>query len=116
MIGRLASPAWVAQAAAGDAPALSPADAWVTLQDGRTVLELDDGLQLRRARVMSALRIELVGFTDGMVERLKAIGLVSEIIAWKLRFFVPVDATGSAVLAKVLERYPVVRVVDRSVA
>jgi Toprim domain len=28
------------------------------------VLELDDGLQLRRARLMSALRIELAGFTD----------------------------------------------------
>jgi hypothetical protein len=28
-------------------------------QDGRTVLELDGGLQLRRARIMSALRIEL---------------------------------------------------------
>jgi ParB family chromosome partitioning protein len=35
---------------------------------------------------------------------------------WKLRFFAPVDATGSSVLAKVLERYPVVRVADRTAA
>jgi hypothetical protein len=65
---------------------------------------------------MSANRIELIGFTDAMRDRLRAYGLFSEIISWKLRFFVPVDATGSAVFAKVLERYPVVRVSDRAVA
>ena len=47
---------------------------------------------------------------------LRVYGLFSEIISWKLRFFVPVDTTGSGVLAKVLEHYPVVRVVDRTVA
>jgi len=47
---------------------------------------------------------------------LRVYGLFSEIISWKLRFFVPVDATGAVVLAKVLERYPVLRVSDRAVA
>jgi hypothetical protein len=65
---------------------------------------------------MGSDRIELTGFTDTMRDRLRVYGLFSEIISWKLRFFVPVDTTGSAVLAKVLERYPVVRVVDRTVA
>jgi hypothetical protein len=116
VIGRLASPAWVAESAAGDAPTLSPADAWVTLQDGRTVLDLDGGLQLRRARVMSALRIELAGFTDGMVDRLKAIGLVSEIIAWKLRLFVPMGASGPDILAVLMERHSLVRIADRGAA
>jgi len=51
-----------------------------------------------------------------MRDRLRVYGLFSEIISWKLRFFVPVDTTGSAVLAKVMEHYPVVRVVDRTVA
>ena len=113
VIGRLASPAWVAESDAGDTPTLSPADAWGTLQDGRTVLELDGGLQLRRARVMSAPRIELVGFTDGMVERLKAIGLNSEIIAWKLRLFVPTGASGPDILAALMQRHPLVRIADR---
>jgi hypothetical protein len=59
------------------------------LIDGRTILDLAEGLQLRRVRVMGANRIELTGFTDTMRERLRAYGLFSEIISWKLRFFVP---------------------------
>ena len=69
--------------------------------DGRTVLELQDGLELRRAKVMGEFRIELSGFTDGMVDRLKAMGLISEIISWKLRLFVPTGATGPAILGAV---------------
>jgi predicted RNA methylase len=113
VIGRLVSLAWVAESVAGDAPALSAADAWSALQDGRTVLELDGGLQLRRARVMNAFRIELAGFTDGMVDRLKAVGLVSEIIAWKLRLFVPTSASGPDILAALMERHPLVRISPR---
>jgi predicted RNA methylase len=113
VIGRLVSPAWVAQAVATDAPVLSAGDAWATLQDGRSVLELDDGLRLRRARSMSAWRIELTGFTDGMVDRLKALGLVSEIIAWKLRLFVPMGASGPDILAALMERHPLVRIAER---
>src|SRR5271170_5148652 len=76
VIGRLVSPAWVAQTAAGDTPVIGAGDAWTALQDGRTVLDLQGGLQLRRTVVMSSSRIELRGFTDGMVDRLKAMGLV----------------------------------------
>ncbi len=89
VIGRLVSPVWVAQTIESDAPNLSPADAFATVLDGLAILQLQDGLELRRASVMRKFRIELTGFTDGMVERLKAIGLISEIIAWKLRLFVP---------------------------
>ena len=116
VIGRLVSPAWVAQTAAGDTPVISAGDAWTALQDGRTVLDLQGGLQLRRAVVMSAPRIELRGFTDGMVDRLKAMGLVSEIIGWKLRLFVPVGETGPGILAGLMERHPPVRLADRSAA
>ena len=115
VIGRLVSPAWVAQTAAGDTP-ISAGDAWTALQDGRTILDLQGGLQLRRAVVMSAPRIELRGFTDGMVDRLKAMGLVSEIIGWKLRLFVPVGETGPGILAGLMERHPPVRLADRSAA
>ena len=75
-----------------EAPALSPAEAWTALLDGKTVLELADGLELRRVTVMGEYRVELSGFTDGMVDRLKAMGLISEIIAWRLRLFVPTGA------------------------
>jgi hypothetical protein len=77
------------------------------------VLHLADGLQLRRVRVMHAHRIELVGFTDAMRERLTAYGLFHEIIAWKLRMFVPTDERGIEVLAKVLERFPLQRIAER---
>ena len=112
VIGRQVSPAWVAGACA-TAPELTPEDALAGLMAGRVVLHLTDGMQLRRVRVMHAHRIELVGFTDAMRERLTAYGLFHEIIAWKLRMFVPTDGRGIEVLAKVLERYPLQRIVER---
>jgi hypothetical protein len=116
VIGRLVSPAWVAQAVATDVPTISLADAWTAVLDGRTMLQLADSLQLRRARIMGAFRVELSGFTDGMVDRLKAMGLTSEIIAWKLRLFVPTGATGPVILGALMERHPLVRIADRGAA
>ena len=51
-----------------------------------------------------------------MRERLRAFGLFSEIITWKLRFFVPVDAAGPAILGKLLDTYPVERLCEREAA
>ncbi len=84
--------------------------------DGRTILDLTEGLQLRRVRVMGANRIELFGFDDTMRDRLKAYGLFHEIISWKLRMFVPTDASGVEVLAKMLDRYAIERVGEREAA
>jgi hypothetical protein len=116
IIGRRVSPAWAAGAAATGAPALTPDQAFAALMDGRTILDLAEGLQLRRVRVMGASRIELSGFTDAMLDRLRADGLFHEIISWKLRMFVPTDASGVTVLANALERFPVERVADREAA
>jgi protein strawberry notch len=116
IIGRKVSPAWVATALAAGAPTLAPDTAFAALTEGRTVLDLADGLQLRRVRVMGANRIELSGFNDTMRDRLKAYGLFHEIISWKLRMFVPTDASGVEVLAKVLDRYPVERIGEREAA
>ncbi|MGR7995801.1 strawberry notch-like NTP hydrolase domain-containing protein [Xanthobacter sp. ZOL 2024] len=116
IIGRRVSPAWVAQAAATGASTLTPDDAFTALMSGRTILDLAEGLQLRRVRVMGTHRIELSGFTDAMRERLTAYGLFHEIISWKLRMFVPTDAQGPAVLARVLHRYPIERVGEREAA
>jgi hypothetical protein len=116
IIGRLVSPAWVAQAITCEAPTLSPHDAWRALHDGRTVLTLDGGLQLRRVRSMGEFRIELAGFSDGMVDRLKAMGLVAEIVSWSLRLFVPMGATGPSVLAALMERHSLMRIADKNAA
>ncbi|RUX28598.1 methylase, partial [Mesorhizobium sp. M2A.F.Ca.ET.042.01.1.1] len=116
IIGRRVSPAWAANAASTDAASLGADDAYAALIDGRTILDLTEGLQLRRARVMGANRIELTGFTENMRDRLRAYGLFTEIISWSLRFFVPIDTTGPAVLGKLLDTYPAVRIGEREAA
>jgi hypothetical protein len=117
IIGRRVSPAWAANAStSGVTNSLTPDAAYAALIEGRTILDLAEGLQLRRVRVMGANRIELTGFTDAMRDRLRAYGLFSEIISWKLRFFVPVDATGPEIIGKLLDRFPVERIGEREAA
>jgi hypothetical protein len=116
IIGRRVLPAWAADALAAGPSSLSADDAFTALMDGRTVLDLAEGLQLRRVRVMGANRIELSGFIDTMRERLSAFGLFHEIISWKLRMFVPTDASGPAILTKVMERYPLQRIGEKEAA
>ncbi|MCI4678187.1 strawberry notch family protein [Rhodoblastus acidophilus] len=116
IIGRRVSPAWAANASLTGAITMTPDAAFAALIEGRTVLDLADGLQLHRVRVMGAHRIELSGFADTMRARLRAYGLFSEIISWKLRMFVPTDATGAGVLTKVLDHYPVERIGEREAA
>jgi hypothetical protein len=116
IIGRRVSPAWAANAASTGTTNLTSDDAYAALVDGRTILDLADGLQLRRARVMGANRIELSGFSDTMRDRLRAYGLFSEIISWKLRFFVPVGTSGPAILGKLLGTYAIERISEREAA
>ena len=120
VIGRLISSAGLAvlyrNLGQDGAPAMNAGDAWATVLDGRGALRLADGLQLRRARVMNDHRVELTGFTEGMRDRLRAMGLFSEIIAWKLRFFVPVGTAGPEILRRLLERHPLIGVVERDAA
>ncbi|MBA3068065.1 MAG: strawberry notch family protein [Pseudomonadota bacterium] len=116
IIGRRVSPAWAANASLTGATTMTSDAAFAALIEGRTVLDLADGLQLHRVRVMGAHRIELSGFADTMRDRLRAYGLFSEIISWKLRMFVPTDATGAGVLTKVLDQYPVERIGEREAA
>ncbi len=116
IIGRKVSATSVANVLSSDAPELTPDAAFGALTEGRTVLDLAESLQLRRVRVMGAYRIELSGFTDTMRDRLRSYGLFGEIISWKLRMFVPTDADGAEVLAKVLDRYPIERIAEREAA
>ncbi|MGQ9370687.1 strawberry notch-like NTP hydrolase domain-containing protein [Azospirillum sp. ST 5-10] len=118
IIGRVvaphALPEVVANFGGGTAPVPTAEESWAMLLEGRTVLHLGDGLRLRRVTVMGAHRVELTGFTEGMVERLTALGLMSEIIAWTLRLFVPVGEGGPAVFAALLARHPLLRATERA--
>ena len=116
VIGRRVSADWVAQALGEPAPAVAVGDAWSAVLDRGGSLQLGDGLGVRRSLVMGVQRVELTGFTDGMVARLKADGLISEIIAWKLRLFVPTASDGPTILGRVLARHAVARVIDRAAA
>ena len=56
-----------------------------------------------------------LALSQANVRRVKA-GITSEIIAWKLRLFVPTGASGPAILGTLMERHLLVRVADRSAA
>ena len=66
---------------------------------------------------MHAYRVELTGYTDGAVPQLKALGLISEIIAWRLRLFIPTaEHRGPAILADLLQRHRLLRANSRAAA
>ncbi|MQW87011.1 strawberry notch-like NTP hydrolase domain-containing protein [Sinorhizobium saheli] len=81
---------------------------WESLLGGSSVVALAGNMTLRRVRVMNDYRVELNGFTDGMRDGLKSMGLFSEMVAWKLRFFIPTSEEGSAILSLLIERHPIV--------
>ncbi|MDG4890028.1 MULTISPECIES: strawberry notch family protein [unclassified Mesorhizobium] len=120
IIGRHIAPTLVAtmfrNLGLDDVPRLAPEDAWTGLVEGRVGLQLADGLILRRSRVMNDYRVELVGFNEAIVPRLKTLGLISEIISWKLRLFIPTAAQGSVILASLLDRHAIVGVTARTAA
>ncbi len=116
IVGRRVSPAWVAATLDAERPSLSAHQAWPMLIAGEAVLHLAESQTLARVRAMGVHRIELTGFNDLAVERLKAFGLISEIVSWKLRLFVPTGAEGATVLARLLERYPLQRIAERHAA
>lgn len=112
-VGRKVSPAWVAAIIEEEAPALAPDAAFAMLLSGEAALQLREGQTLQQVRAMGTPRIELAGFSDLALDRLKAIGLISEIVSWKLRLFVPTGSDGHAILARLLERYPLERILPR---
>lgn len=116
IVGRRVSPAWAAATLGAEAPTLTAHAAWPMLEAGDVTLHLAEGQTLARVRAMNVPRIELTGFNDLAIERLKAIGLISEIVSWKLRLFVPTGAAGPDVLARLMERYPLQRVAERHAA
>jgi predicted RNA methylase len=121
VIGRLIAPEAIAplyQAlGVNSAPELSSSDAWRAVIDKGAVLDLAGDLQIRRSLVMGAHRVELTGYADGAVPQLKALGLTSEIIAWRLRLFVPTaEDRGPGILAALLDRHPLLRANARAAA
>ncbi|MGL3821877.1 strawberry notch-like NTP hydrolase domain-containing protein [Sphingopyxis sp. R3-92] len=116
VIGRRVSPAWVTRIVDDGPPTLTASDAWSLLTAGDVILHLAEGQRVARVRAMNDWRIELSGFTDLGVARLKAMGLISEIVSWKLKLYVPAGAAGADVFARLVDRFPIQRVADRKAA
>lgn len=117
IIGRRVSPAWAARLANDDGPVkLSGEHAMAMLMSGEASLMLAQNQKLQRVRAMNDWRIELTGFNDLGVERLKSLGLISEIVSWKLKLYVPTGAVGVGVLEGLLDRFPILRVQARQAA
>ncbi|TAV42946.1 strawberry notch family protein [Rhizobium leguminosarum] len=93
---------------------LSGDQAWAALVDGSSIVGLAGDMTLRRVRVMNEYRVELTGFTDGMRDWLRSIGLFSEMINWKLRFFVPLTDEGAEILSKLMQRHRLIDIARRS--
>lgn len=93
---------------------VSAAQVWQSLLGGSAIVALAGNMTLRRVRVMNDYRVELAGFTDGMRDRLRSIGLFSEMIAWKVRFFIPAsNDDGQAVLSRLIELHRIIDVAGR---
>ncbi|SNT15165.1 strawberry notch family protein [Sphingopyxis indica] len=116
VIGRRVSPAWAARIVDDGPPKLSAETAWSMLLAGEAVLHLTEGQRVARVRAMNDWRIELTGFNDLGIGRLKAFGLISEIVSWKLKLYVPAGAAGADVFARLVDRFPIERVSDRKAA
>jgi hypothetical protein len=116
VIGRRVSPAWAARIVDDGPPKLSAEQAWSMLLAGDAVFHLAEGQRVARVRAMNDWRIELTGFNDLGIERLKAFGLISEIVSWKLKLYVPAGAAGADVFARLVDRFPIERVSDRKAA
>ena len=121
VIGRLVTPEALDRVYQGlgvnGAPALSPAEAWSVVINRGATLDLAGEMQIRRSLVMTAYRVELTGYSDGAVAQLKALGLTSEIINWRLRLFVPIaEDRGPAIFAALLDRHPLLAAHARAAA
>ena len=68
-------------------------------------ITLAGGLTLRRSRVMSNNRLEIIGYNSDNLQMYKALGCFTEIISWRTRLFIPLDKP--EILAEILEKHPV---------
>ncbi|HKX77575.1 MAG TPA: strawberry notch family protein [Novosphingobium sp.] len=118
VIGRRVSPAWAARVANDDdAPVrMTGEEALAMLMSGEVALHLAQDQKLQRVRAMNDWRIELTGFNDLGIERLKAMGLISEIVSWKLKLYVPTGAVGAGVLDSLFDRFPIEKLSSRKAA
>ncbi len=92
-----------------DAPEMSVHEIWASVIDGGVSHTLTRGLRFRRSLVIGTHRVEIAsdGGTD-LFDILTGLGCMTEIIQNRRRAFIPVGKEGPDILAKVLERFPLI--------
>ena len=86
----------------GGGVALTAGEVYEAVIGCGTAFPLANGWRLARRRAMGALRVEVEGPADTDLPALKRLGCTTEIVSWRTRVLVP----GAAVLARLLERWP----------
>lgn len=80
---------------------LSPEEIIATVQQKSAPYPLGNGMELRSSLVSGNRRLEITGFREGQLERLKAFGCMGEIISYKYRLFIPQVAQAVEILQQV---------------
>lgn len=68
---------------------MKPVDILARVRDSQKPTAITPSLALRNVRVMHERRLEVTGYDAAQHEQLKAAGCISEMIAYKMRYFVP---------------------------
>lgn len=84
-----------------DSVILSPDDIIATVQKKAMPYPLGNGMELRSSLVSGNRRLEITGFREGQLERLKALGCMGEIIAYKYRLFIPQTMHAAEIVQRV---------------
>ncbi len=101
---------------ADDAPTLGAGEAWTAIMERGARLELAGGRSLRRSMVMGAYRCEFCDVPPGEVGRMKAQGLIGEIIQYRLRLFVPDTDRAPGLVARLVADHPVTKIIPAAAA
>jgi hypothetical protein len=107
VIGRLIDDGTAATllSSASAAPTPLSANPAAEIVDHGKVIVIDRIRSLRRSTVMGEKRIELIGFNESERPWLKTLGVITEIIAYQLRLFVPVNANANAIIGRIADNF-----------
>lgn len=81
---------------------LTPTEAWSRLITSGSY-RLTDKLRAKKVLAMGVHRVELEGYDPSALEALKALGLKTEIIAFRTRLFIPLSTEGPAILERLMQ-------------
>ena len=117
VIGRLVSPAWVAQAVAGDVAYYRAARTRGTrCSTGGPFSSFRTASSFAASRSWAnSVWSFRASPTDWSIAS-RRWASISEIITWKLRLFVPTGSAGPAILGALMDRFPLVRIADKAAA